>query len=138
LGPLTFYFDRNFGRRLPETLANAKPPFNVEYHHSPHCRFAQDTPDDVWLAEVGRRNWIVVSHDRKFHLDPTAVSAIKQHSVGCFYLWGAEATTWDKLTFIVRHADKMIDLAASTSKPFIYHLAKTGRVTRIQLQAIAH
>ncbi|MBM3648235.1 MAG: hypothetical protein FJX11_10635 [Alphaproteobacteria bacterium] len=114
---------------------SAKPPFNVEYHHSPRCRFAHDTPDDAWLAEVGRRGWIVMSHDRKFHLDPAAMSAIKQHSIGCFYLWGAEATAWDKLTFVVHHAEKFVSLARATPKPFIYHFAKSGRISRISLSA---
>ena len=51
--------------------------------------FTQTTPDDEWLAKVGAERWIVFSHDRKFHKRLPQRTAIKQHKVGCFYLWGA-------------------------------------------------
>ncbi|MBV9629077.1 MAG: hypothetical protein JO230_13345 [Xanthobacteraceae bacterium] len=47
----------------------ARPPFAVEYHHDPKCKFKfkDNTPDDEWLSKVAAEGWIVFSHDRKFH-----------------------------------------------------------------------
>lgn len=109
------------------------PPFGVEFHHSANNRYAEDTPDDEWLAEVGAKNWIVFSHDRKFHEELAAISAIKQHSIGCFYLWGAEITAWEKLRFFVRVADRIAVTAKATSKPFIFHVAQRGKITRVDI-----
>jgi hypothetical protein len=86
VAPLTFYFDRNFGKRFPEALAHMRPPFTVEYHHSRTNNFPQNMRDDIWLEICGRRGWIVFSHDQKFHSVVAEATALKQHSVGCFYL----------------------------------------------------
>jgi len=52
---LTFYFDRNFGKRFPELLRRAKPPSRVAYHHDQKnkFKFKDTTPGDEWLTIVG-------------------------------------------------------------------------------------
>jgi hypothetical protein len=85
----------------------------VEFQHDKKSPFPATTPDDKWLSEVGRRGWLVFSHDRKFHLLPAELSAIKQHDVGCFYLWGANAKTWDKARVFARAFDSIVEIAAS-------------------------
>lgn len=55
MGQLTFYFDRCFGKRFPQALALAKPPFSVEYHHSKSNNFRQEMDDDAWLDIVGAK-----------------------------------------------------------------------------------
>lgn len=121
---MTFYFDRNFGRRFPEALRRASPPFTVEFHHSQQSQFAHNTTDDKWLAVVGQRGWVVFSHDQKFHEILPEISAIKQHGIGCFYLWGAETVVWEKLCFFVAVAPKIISLASAIDRPFIYRVTK--------------
>jgi PIN like domain len=133
VGSLTFYFDRNFGRRFPEALHQASPPFAVEYHHSPRSRFAHNATDDKWLDVVGQHGWIVFSHDQKFHQILPEVSAIKQHGIGCFYLWGAEARTWDKLCFFIAAVEKIMWLAEDTKRPFVYRVTKTRRFEAVPL-----
>ena len=134
MGPLTFYFDRNFGRRFPEALYRANPPFNVEFHHSPSSRFAHNTTDDRWLSVAGARGWIVFSHDRKFHKLLPEIAAIMQYNIGCFYLPGAEAETWDKLCLFVKVAPRIISLAENTTRPFIYNVTKAGHFEQVPLQ----
>jgi hypothetical protein len=133
---LTFYFDRNFGRRLPEALYRANPPFDVEFHHSPKWRFSPTTIDDEWLSIIGPQGWFAFSHDRKWHKELPALAAIRQHKIGCFYLWGAEATTWDKVCFFVRHYERIIETANSTVRPFVFDVTKTGEVARVDLSEI--
>ena len=116
-------------------MRRAGPPFTVEYHHDPRSKFKfrHDTPDDEWLSKVGAEGWIVLSHDRKWHNESSNVAAIKQHSIGCFYLWGAEAPTWEKLKCFVRGYDKIAGIVATTAKPFIYHLERNGRLARVPI-----
>jgi hypothetical protein len=133
VGSLTFYFDRNFGKRLPESIQRAAPPFTVEWHHSSKNNFSQDMPDDEWLTIAGTNGWIVFSHDRKFHDLTVEIAAIKQHQVGCFYLWGAQLPTWDKLQCFVRGYNRIATLAAATPKPFIFHLGFSNRITKVAI-----
>ena len=132
---LTFYFDRCFGARLPECIRKARPPFTIEYQHDPKGRhkFKEETPDDVWLATVGTNGWIVFSHDRKFHQIETECAAIKQHKIGCFYLWGSNASTWEKLVCFVRAHKQVIEAAKNTPRPFIFEVDQKGRLLPVEI-----
>jgi len=116
-------------------MRRANPPFTVEYHHDPKCkfRFRDNTPDDEWLSKVGAEGWIVLSHDRKWHDESPNIAAIKQYNIGCFYLWGASATTWDKLKCFMRGYDKIAEVAAVAPRPFIYHLNYNNRLMPVQI-----
>ena len=129
MGKLTFYFDRNFGTRLPKALAWVRPPVNIEWHQKQ--RFPQEMPDDEWLEIVGRRNWIVFSHDRKFHSEATETAAIQQHTVGCFYLPCANDGTWNKLQVFVRTFSRILKIAKRDSPPYVYDIQSSGRIKRV-------
>lgn len=125
MGQLTIYFDRCFGRRLPEQVERLKPPFIVRSHFGE--KFKAETPDDEWLRIVGAQNWIVLSHDARFHLDGAALEAIKQFKIGCFYLWGAQVPVWHKVGLLTSAYNKISKIAASERKPYIYRVAQNGR-----------
>jgi hypothetical protein len=129
---ITFYFDRCFGTRFPEALLKMQTPFNVEYHHSPANRFPEDMEDDQWLAIVGAKKWIVFSHDKKWHGESPAIAAIKDHKVGCFYLWGASVPTWDKYVCLAI-AYRRIKDRLRTPKPFIYRVTYNYRVDPVRI-----
>jgi hypothetical protein len=117
-------------------IRSAQPrSFAVEYHHDPKGRFKfqQNTPDDVWIAAVAAQGWTIFSHDRKFHTIQSEISAIKQHSAGCFYLPGANDPLWDKVVYFMKACDGIIKRAGSTTQPFIFELASTGRFKAIKI-----
>lgn len=136
---LTFYFDRNVGTRLPEALRLVQLK-EVVHHHTPRIQlglpvvggrtklFDDQEQDDTWLRFVGERNWLVLTQDRKFHRSgyENELSAIKQYRVGCFYLWGAEVPTWDKLRTFCRAFDHIVQAARDTPRPFIFDVARSG------------
>jgi hypothetical protein len=124
------FFDRNLGRSIPQAFRMLGIPDTIEAHHE---HFPHDVQDDVWLAEVGARGWIVVTQDYKFHRRPHELAAIKQHGVGVFYVWGAGATMWEVARVFVAAYDRICE-AASTPRPFVYRVHKDGRLTRIDLR----
>jgi len=133
---LTFYFDRNFGKRLPESIRAAQPRnFAVEYHHDPKnkFKFKQDTPDDVWLPAVANEGWIIFSHDRKFHTLLPERSAVKQYKAACFYLPGANSETWDKLRYFARAYEGIVNRVKVIKKPFIFEISTIGRFKQISI-----
>jgi len=48
--------------------------------------FAQDEADEVWLREVGGRNWLVITNDDRIRYRPAARIAIKKARVGVLIL----------------------------------------------------
>lgn len=126
---LTFYFDRCCGDRFPKAIKHANPPFEVEYHHGLGLR--PDVKDDKWLSIVGKKGWIVLSHDKKFHRNAPEIASIKQHNIGCFYLTGANSTTWENLENFIRSYRKMEEVVETKKKPFIYRVHKNGSIKKV-------
>jgi hypothetical protein len=79
-----YFTDRDLGKRFGEILRAGG--LAVE-RHSDH--FAPDTPDEVWLAEIGRRGWIALTHDRRIRYKPTERDAVMRHGVGLLVIVGA-------------------------------------------------
>jgi hypothetical protein len=129
----TFYFDRCFGKRFPEALERAKPPFPVEYQHSKRLKLRQNLADDEWLKMCGERGWVAFSHDRKFHAIEVEALAIKQHSVASFCLSGANNPTWDKLCHFVKALPKIMAIVEAETPPYLYRVHITSRIEKVEL-----
>ncbi len=131
MAALTFYFDRTFGKRLPGALNQLGPPMKIEWHQKQ--KFAQNMPDDQWMSVVGPRGWVVISQDRKFHVNKNELQAIKQHNIKCFYFPCASDPLWESLGYFVRRHKKMMDIASSKAAPFIFDLKKNGQFYKVSL-----
>lgn len=127
---MTFFFDRSIGVVVPTVLICLKLPVQVEYHER---WFSPDEPDDKWLPFVGQRGWTVIGHDRKYHLMKNELVALKQYEIGCFYLWGGEATKWGKMRVFALAYDRIIKAEANSPRPFIYDVDKRGKLTLLPL-----
>lgn len=140
-----FYFDRNFGTGLPESLAALK--LRVVHHHMAKAKlgmscssrteplFGPKCPDDEWLTFVGQRGWIAFSHDQKFHKPGYEVelAAIKEYRVACFYLWGANNKLHEKARCFLRAYDAIVETVAKQQRPFIYSIDQHGKLAEVRL-----
>lgn len=79
-----FFTDRDLGKQFPEILRAAG--LAVE-RHADH--FAHDCPDEEWLREVGRREWIAVTHDRRIRYKPNELAAVIDHRVPLLVVVGS-------------------------------------------------
>ena len=131
MGKLTFYFDRNIGKRLPEALCHLRTPFDVTWHNQQ--RFSHNMPDDEWMSIVGKKGWIVISQDYKFHSIEVENLAVRQHSLKCFYLPDSGAKVWTTFCAFSRAHEKMMNLCVSEAGPFIFSLKTSGRLIRVDL-----
>ena len=132
-GPAIFtspvlFFDRDIGISLPRALGVLKLPTRVE-HHQDH--FPIDARDDDWMPRVGSMGWTLIGHDSRHHWEESELLAIRQHEIGCFYLWGAEALRWEKMRCFLRAYENILEAAANTPRPFIYRVTEKGRLTSI-------
>lgn len=127
---MILFFDRNVGVRIPQALGLLNPPFQVKAHSE---LFAQDAPDDEWLAVVGKAGWIVIGFDRKFHRRPNELMALAAYEVGCFYLGGANLGTWDRFRVFLKAYDRIAEIVEDTSRPFIYRVNSRGSVKKVDV-----
>jgi hypothetical protein len=73
---IVYFTDRDLGKRFPEILKTAG--LLVELHEA---HFKHDCPDATWLAEVGSRGWVVLTHDRRIRYKANELEAVTRHDV---------------------------------------------------------
>ena len=78
-----YFTDRDLGTRFPDVLRDAG--LTVE-RHADH--FVHDAPDEEWLAEVGRRGWIALTHNRRIRYTPNERQAVIDHRVSLLVMVG--------------------------------------------------
>jgi len=78
-----FFTDRDLGKQFPARLREAG--LTVE-RHADH--FLPNAPDEVWLPEVGRRGWIVLTHDERIRYKPNELAAVMRHRVPLLVVQG--------------------------------------------------
>ncbi len=125
---MILFFDRDTGITLPKTLRMLR--VSVCYHQE---HFAKNEPDDRWMPVVAQNQWILIGHDSSHHLRPNELYAVKQYALGCFYLWGANASRWEKMKCFARAHDRIMRAIETTTRPFIYRVNKNGSLTSIEL-----
>ncbi len=72
-------------------------------HHIIHLRdrFAPNTPDEVWLLELGKEGgWIVISGDYRISRSAHERAAWKESKLTAFFL----AKRWENLPLMEQHA----------------------------------
>ena len=80
---MIFFTDRDLGSLFPQILSDAG--IHVEKHDA---HFPDNTPDDVWLPEVGGNGWFVVSKDKRIRYRQNELNAVMRAGVGLFLVVG--------------------------------------------------
>jgi predicted nuclease of predicted toxin-antitoxin system len=121
---LTFFLDRSLGKELIATaLREAK--VLVEVHDD---QFAPNAKDEEWLAEVGRRGWIVLTKDRRFHTRVLEIDAIARTKAKVFKLTAANIQGADMAAIFLKAIRKISRVAVGNPGPFIATVSKSGKV----------
>jgi predicted nuclease of predicted toxin-antitoxin system len=80
--PATIFVDRDlWSRRLDAALRDAGIPFVAH-----RDLFAHDTPDDEWIAEVGRRGLVVLTRDQEIRRRPNELASVRAARIHLFAL----------------------------------------------------
>jgi hypothetical protein len=108
-----YFTDRDLGKQFGEILKAVG--LTVERHAD---YFAPDTPDEVWLAEVGKRGWIALTHDSRIRYKPNERAAVMRHSVGLLVIVG-KAPFPDLARAFVATLPRVEQFLAGHKPPFI-------------------
>ncbi len=121
----TFFLDRSLGKEL---IANALRGANVNVQvHDAH--FPSNAKDEDWLGEVGKRGWIVLTKDRRFHKRVLEIAAIAKSKVRVFKLTAANLQGKEMAEIFVKSIRKIERVAIGNPAPFIATVTRTGKVT---------
>lgn len=121
------FLDQMLGRRkVPDLLRQAG--IKVEVHDD---HFRQGTPDEVWLAEVGKRGWIVLTRDKRIRRRATELAALVKAKVGAFVLTSKDMDAVGIASAFINALPTIRRYAASQPRPFIATFTKSGDVKLI-------
>lgn len=121
---LVFFTDRDLGTLFPEVLKGAG--FTVERHRD---HFAPDCPDEDWLADVGRREWVALTHDARIRYKPNELAAVTRHRVRLLVIVG-KAPFLDLAASFVATRSRIEAFLEGAAGPII---AKVYRATPAEL-----
>ena len=128
---MTLFWDKNTPKTIPEVLLKLNLPIGIEYYlkHFPRSDFEPEDGDDKWFSQIAAWGWTtIISQDYNFHTKENEKFALRQHNLGCFYLWGAEAPKWQIFQCFARAYDKIVKAAETTPRPFIYRVTRMGNL----------
>lgn len=79
----TYFTDRDLGKQFPARLRTAGLQVGPFFDH-----FAERTPDTEWLAVVGGRQWVVITHDERIRYKANELAAVVQHRIAMLLVVG--------------------------------------------------
>ena len=80
---VVYFTDRDLGLQFPAILKNAG--LTVERHRD---HFAPDATDEQWLAFVGAKGWVALTHNSRIRYTPNERDAVISHGVRLLIIIG--------------------------------------------------
>ncbi|MBV6410625.1 MAG: hypothetical protein LC123_16595 [Burkholderiales bacterium] len=127
-GDLVFFIDRSLGRKqVAQALREAGATVEVHDDH-----FPQTTPDVEWLAEVGRRGWVVLSKDERIRRNRIERAALDSARVRAFFLTQQDITGQEMAELFSNALPGMTRRAVSEPAPFIFTISRSGKFSPVK------
>jgi predicted nuclease of predicted toxin-antitoxin system len=122
--PWIFFIDRSLGGQVvAEALRAAGEQVEVHDDH-----FARDATDEVWLAAVGAKGWIVLSKDDRIRRDSVERAALVTAGVAAFFLGRSDLRGDQMARALASALPAMKKALRRFSVPFIAGVSMTGDV----------
>jgi hypothetical protein len=125
---LELFCDRSLGRiKVPTALRLVHP--TVIAHDDV---FPQDTDDEVWLREAGRRGWVVLMRDDRIRYRPAEQAAVIAAGVRCFCLHPSKNMMGEDMAeSLTRALPKLLSIASREAGGYIKGVNRTGRIRHL-------
>jgi len=124
LKEVTFYLERSLGGRVILGELH-KAGLRIEAHFN---WFRADTPDEVWLAEAGRKNWKVLMRDQRIGTRRLQLDALLTAGVQAFVLISGNLKNTDNAAIITKALPKILSMLAQNDFPFIAKITRQSTV----------
>lgn len=124
----TLFVDRDtWSRELGAGLRAAGIPFVAH-----RDLFAHDAIDPQWIAEAGRRGWVVVTRDQKIRHRPNELAAVRAAKVHLFALTSGNLSSAETATVIVKAWPRICRAVGATAPPGLWSVTRGGEVRWIK------
>jgi len=128
LKSVTFFIDRSLGKK---TIPNAlkKRGLNVVIHDD---YFPPDVKDEVWLKYVAKKQWIVITKDKRIKNRKSEIDLVMKNNVKMFVVRQANLTGEEIAKILI---DALVNISKFIKKikpPFIATITRSGNLSKIR------
>ena len=97
---MTYFLDNTFGRQIAAILRLLK----VDAIHLQE-EYAPDTKDVVWIPEVSRKGYLLITGDGRIRKGSAERAALEQSQLSAVFLHSGytSRTIWEQVAFLVQH-----------------------------------
>lgn len=122
--PPTLFIDRDaWSFVLGDALHAADIPFVAH-----RDRFAPDAPDTEWIAEVGRRGWVVITRDKNIRRRANELRAVRAAGLHLFALTSGNLSAAQTAAIVVKAWPAIRRAVATVKAPALYAVMQSGEV----------
>jgi hypothetical protein len=93
-----------------------------------HERFASGTKDPVWLSEVGRNGWVLLTKDSRIRYRRNEMQALLSSGARSFVLVSSNLPGKEMAETFVRALPAIKKMCARQPAPLIAHVHRDGKV----------
>ena len=124
LDSITFFTDRVLGRHdVPESLRRFGLTVEIQQDH-----FESDCEDHVWITEVGKRGWIILTKDKQIRSRQIEIAALMRSDTATFVLTNANTSGPKNAETFIKAMPKIFELIKRIKKPFLATITPAGDV----------
>ena len=124
---LVFFVDRSLGGKLVAEALRAAGAEVVAHDD----KFGQNATDVEWLAEAGRRGWVVLTKDSAIRRHAHEMAMFRDAACRVFLLASGNMAGADMAAAFVAALPRMRELTDFTKAPFLFGLTKAGKINRL-------
>jgi hypothetical protein len=125
-----FLLDRSLGKKVvADALRQAGALIEIHDDH-----FAPDAKDELWLKEVGQRDWVVLTKDQRIRYRTTECAVLLENGVRAFVLTGKDLTGSEMGAIFSATLPRIRKLAASLKGGFIARITRSGQLDVLRTQ----
>ena len=125
-----FYIDESI---YSKTLSEELERVGISVRR-PRVDIPAGTPDIDWLATAGAQGWIVLMRDQRIRYRALELESLTAAGVGAFVLTAGQATAKTTALVVLPKLHKIVNIARSEPKPFLYTFGLTGTLVRVKIR----
>jgi predicted nuclease of predicted toxin-antitoxin system len=123
--PPVFFLDRSLGKkRIAAALRQVEAIVHIHDDY-----FPPDAKDEDWLAEAGRRGWVVLTKDHRIRYRHVERLALMKAGVAAFILTSGDLQGDEMAQIFVKTLPRITRFLQKHEKPFIAKIARDGSVS---------
>ena len=124
---LIVFIDRSLGKHIIASALRTAG-YGVEVHDD---HFSPDAPDNVWLSDVSRRGWVVLTKDKKIRYRTSELAAVSATKARVFTLTAGSIQAQEMANIFIHAMPKIQTFVAGNAPPYIVTITKSGSLSKV-------